>query len=130
MDKGNPTSSPSEPHHKKCTILLKSNEFLPCLLFLCSSPPPSPTSGDTFLLQPTDWCTHISEKLDYALVLTCIFTKTICTSRSSETQMMGLSCPETVNFNHLTTCCNPEVPDSSTHCGESLKSQTEPYHIN
>ena len=97
----------------------------------CAPPPPSPTSGDTFLLQPTDWCTHISKKLYSSLVLTCGFIKTICTSHSSEIQMMGLTCPETlVNFNHFTPCYNTEVPDSSIHCGESMKSQTEPYHIN
>ena len=88
-----------QPYHKKCTILLKSSEFLPCLLSLCCLPPPPfPTSGDTFLLQSTDWCTHISKKLDSSLVLTYIFTKTICTSHSSEIQMMGLTCPETLTY--------------------------------
>lgn len=80
------------PYHKKCTILLKYSELLPCLLYLCYLPPTTyPSSGDTFLLESTDWCTHISKKLDSSLALTYIFTKTICTSHSSEIQMMGVT---------------------------------------
>ena len=62
-------------------------------------------SGNMFSHHSADWCVHILEQLDSSHTSTYIFTQTICTSHSSETQMMKLiRCPETsVNFNHAVT---------------------------